>query len=134
ACTQISRVSSTGVWFHTSGGYMDIGSAYWVHSATELGTISTSGGTTYSGSSRSAPLTPGWNMIASPFTQSTLWINANASISCGGSPISLPPVYYYVAGSGYVKIEPNTGGSISPWRGYMLNAGALSNCVLTLTK
>jgi len=134
ASTQISRVSSTGVWFHTSGGYMDIGSAYWVHSATELGTISTSGGTTYSGSSRSAPLTPGWNMIASPFTQSTLWINANASISCGGSPISLPPVYYYVAGSGYVKIEPNTGGSISPWRGYMLNAGALSNCVLTLTK
>jgi len=134
ASTQISRVSSTGVWFHTSGGYMDIGAAYWVYSETELGAISTSGGTSYTGTSRSAPLTPGWNMIASPFTQSTLWSDARASISCGGAPVSLPPIYYYIAGSGYVKIEPNAGGSMSPWRGYMFNAGVMSNCVLTLSK
>lgn len=78
-------------------------------------------------------VSPGWNIIGSPFTSAVAWSDAKVSVIVAGSANSytlsqavaagwLSGSIYQYNGSGYTVVPHNSSASLAAWTGYWLEA------------
>jgi photosystem II stability/assembly factor-like uncharacterized protein len=110
----------------------DIGKAYWVYSAVNIGQMPTNA-TVFTGTTYSIVLRPGWNLFSIPFNTAIPFYGTNVSLSCDGVPPLPFDAYFYKTGDGYKSIWQDANANLIPWTGYWINIGN-RQCTLNLTK